>query len=107
VATIELGRGKKVQRGGEKADPGGAADGRKQKEMRVDAGMNEGIEKAKKQGDAEDDGVLVGVRISNRRNDVGVKHAIDQGGDGKGYPHERAGGADVEEGAGGADGGAD
>lgn len=77
MAAVELGRGKKIERRSKKADPSGAADRRKQKEMRVHAGMNEGIQEAKKQRYAEDDSVLIGVRISNRRNNVRVKHAID------------------------------
>jgi hypothetical protein len=48
VASIKLPGGEEVQTCSEKTDPGGAAHWGKQKKVGIDAGMNEGIEKAEK-----------------------------------------------------------
>jgi len=106
VAAVELSRGEEVERGGEEADPGGAAYWWKQEEVRIDAGMEESVEKAEKQRNAEDDGVLGRIEIRDCGNEIGMKYAIQKGRNGKDKTDERAGSADVEEGAGGANGGA-
>ena len=104
VAAIELSCREEVKCRGEKTDPGGAAYWGKQEEVRIDAGMKQGIEKAEKQGNAEDDGVLGRIEISDCGNDIGMKYAVDKGGNGKDKTDQRAGGADIEEGAGSANG---
>jgi hypothetical protein len=48
VAAVELSGGEEVQTCGEKTDPGGATYRGKEEEVGIDAGMNEGIEKAEK-----------------------------------------------------------
>lgn len=107
VAAIELSGGEEIQGGGEKADPGGAANGWEKKDMGIDAGMKEGVEELEEKRGAEDDAVLRGVGMSDGGNDVGVQYAIEECGDGEAEADERAGSADVEEGAGGANGGTD
>ena len=104
VAAVELSRGKEVECGSEQADPSGAAYWWKQEEVRIDAGMKQGVEKAEKQRNAKDDGVLGRIEISDCGNGIGMKYAIHKGGNGKEKTDERAGRADVEEGAGGANG---
>ena len=104
VAAVELSRGEEVERGGEEADPGGAAYWWKQKEVRIDAGMKEGVEKAEKQRNAEDDGILGRIEIRDCGNEIGMKYAIQKGGNSKDKTDERAGSADIEEGSGGANG---
>ena len=70
--------------------------------MGIDAGVKEGVEKTEEKWCAEDDAVLVGIRMSDRGDNAGVKHAEDEGGHGKDKTGERSGGADVKEGAGSA-----
>jgi hypothetical protein len=70
--------------------------------VRIDAGMEESVEEAKKEGDAKDYRVLVGVGMSDGGDDAGMKYAIDQGRNCKDETRERAGGADVKERARGA-----
>ena len=102
MAAVELSGGQEIQRGNEEADPSGAACRGKQKEVGIDARVKQGVEKAEEKGCAEDDAVLVGIQLSDRRDDAGVKYAENEGGYGKDKTGERAGGADVKEGAGGA-----
>jgi hypothetical protein len=64
--------------------------------------MEEGVEKAKKERDAKDYRVLVGVGMSDGGDDAGMEYAIDQGRNCKDETRERAGGADVKESASGA-----
>ena len=53
MTAVELRCGQKIHRSDEKADPSGTTDGGEQEEVGIDAGVKEGVEKAKKQGDAE------------------------------------------------------
>lgn len=102
VAAIELSGGEEVQRSGKKADPGGATDGMEEKHVGVGAGMNQTSEETKQDWSAED---YLGVRgIDDAGNDFGVQEAEEQSGNGEKKADERAGGADIEEGASGADG---
>jgi len=102
VATIELSGGEEVQRSGEKAHPGGAADRVEQEGVRGCAWTKDGSEKTQQERSAEND---FGVgRVGDAGNDFGVEKAEDEGGNGENESHERAGGADIEEGAGGANG---
>lgn len=102
VATIELSGGEEVQRSGEKTDPGSAADRVEQEGVRGCAWMNDGSEKTQQERSAEND---LGVgRVRDAGNDLGVEKAEDEGRHGENESHERAGGADIEEGAGGANG---
>jgi len=70
VAAVELSGGQEIQRSGEKADPCGAADWRKEEEVGIDAGMKSGVEKAEKQRSAEDDAVLGRIGKSDSGNDA-------------------------------------
>ena len=70
--------------------------------MRIDAGMEEGVEKPEKERDAEDDAVLVGIGMGDGRGDGGMKDAVEKGGDGKDEADQWTGSANVKESAGGA-----
>lgn len=104
VAAVELCGGEQVERGGKESDPGGTSDGREKEHLGINAWVKKSIEPAQKQGSAEEDVGLRRIGVSESRNDTGVKHAIEQRGDGKDKTDERAGSADVEESAIGADG---
>jgi hypothetical protein len=102
VAAVELCSGQEIQGGHKEADPGGAANRGKEQEVRIDAWMEEGVEEAEKERDAEDDGVLAGVGICDGGDNSGMEYAIDHSGNGKNKTGKRAGGADVKESARGA-----
>jgi hypothetical protein len=102
VPAIELPGGKEVERSGEEADPGGAADGMEEKIFRGDAGMNHGREQVQDERHSEND--VCFARISETGNHLSVEDAVDEGWDGKDKADEGAGGAYVEKGAGGANG---
>lgn len=103
VAAVELCGGEQVERGGKESDPGGTADGREKEHLGINARMKEGVEPAQKQGSAEEDVGLRRIGMCESRNDTGVKHAIEERRDGKDKTDERAGRANVEESAIGAD----
>lgn len=97
VATVQLRRGQQIERSGKETDPGGAPNRVKEKCSRGNAGLQPGGEKAKHQWRPENDfGVL---RIGNTGNDAGVQDAVCQGWNGEDETNERAGSADVEQGA--------
>ena len=104
VAAVELSGGEEIQCCGEKADPCGAPYRRKQEDVRVDAGMNEGVEEAKKEWDAEDYRALVGFGMSDGWDNAGMNDAIDEGGGRENETDEGAGGANIKERASGANG---
>src|SRR5579864_6918800 len=95
VAAIELRGGKKIERGGEEPDPGGAADRMQEKIAGVRAVAKQRCEKLKQEWSAEDEFVVGGNGQSG--NEFGVQYAVDERGDGDDKADERAGGADVEE----------
>ena len=72
--------------------------------MRIDAGMEEGVEEPEEERNAEDDGVLVGIDVGDSRNKAGMKDAVEKGRDGKDEADQWAGSANVKESAGGANG---
>lgn len=104
VAAVKLAGGEEIERSGEEADPGRAANGREEKRIGVDAGMEDGVEEVEKKRSAEEDVGLRGVGMGERGNDGGVKHAVEQRGNGEEKADDGAGSADVKEGAGGANG---
>src|ERR1700726_4877243 len=67
--------------------------------------MKERVEEAEKQWGPEDDRVLVGIGVSNGRGDARMKDAVKERGSGEDETDKRAGGANIEEGTSGADGG--
>jgi hypothetical protein len=100
VAAVELGDGKKIERGSEKSNPGGAADGMKKKCAGGNAGMQNGDEEAQKEWDAKSE-VHV-LRVVESGDNFGVQDTVDERGNGKNKADEWAGSADVKEGTGGA-----
>lgn len=102
MAAIELRGGKKIERGGEKADPSGAADGREKQRAGGNSGMKYGSEKIKNERRAEYDSGARG--IGEVRNDFGMRNAEDQSGQSDDETGKRAGGAYVKESASGANG---
>src|SRR5579859_328592 len=102
VAAIELRGGKKIERGGEEPDPGGAADRMQEKIACVRAVAKQRREKLQKERSAEDEFIVGGN--GQPGNEFGVQYAVDERGDGDDETDERAGGADVEERAIGANG---
>ena len=93
VAAIELSGRKKIERGGEEADPRGAADGVDKQMAGGKAGMKNGSEEMQNERAAEDDG---GGRV-NVGDDFGMHHAVDQRGNSEDEADERAAGTDVEQ----------
>ena len=86
VTAVELAGGEEVERGGEESDPGGAADRVEKEEVRIDAGMKERVEEPEEKRNAEDDGVLVGIRVGDGRDETGVKDAVRRAGTAKTKP---------------------
>ena len=74
--------------------------------MGIDAGMKERVEETEKEWGAEDDGVLIGIDMSDGGDDRRMKDAINQGRNGKNKADERAGSAYVKKRACGANRGA-
>ena len=70
MATVELPSGEEVEGGCEETDPGGTANGMKQKRIRRRAGVHHGSEKAQKERRAENN-VCAG-RINDGGNDFGM-----------------------------------
>lgn len=104
VTTVKLAGGEEVERGGEEPNPGGAANRVEKEEVRIDAGMEEGVEEPEEERNAEDDGVLVGIGVGDSRDEAGMKDAVEKGGDGKDEADQWTGSANVKESAGGANG---
>src|SRR5260370_3661585 len=102
VATVELRGGKQVERSGEQAYPGGAADGMKEEVCGVSAMVKNRREKMQDERSAEDDLV---IRWRGEAGDkLGVDDAVDQRGNGDEEADKRSGRADVEQCACGANG---
>lgn len=99
MAAVELRDGQEVQRCGKQPDPGGAADGVKQERGWGDAWVKPGGESTKQQRNAEDKIDVGTSNIGKAGNDFGMKNAVGEGGNGKHETDERAGSADVKEGA--------
>ncbi|HKW57166.1 MAG TPA: hypothetical protein VJN42_07385 [Candidatus Acidoferrum sp.] len=104
VAAVKLSGRKKVEGGGEKADPGGATNGRKEQGIGVDPGMKERVKQTKKQWSTEDDVGLRRIGVGKRRDDSGMEDAINERRNGKNEAYERTGSTNIEERASGADG---
>jgi len=97
VAAVELRGGDEVERRGEESDPGGTADGMKKDVANRSVWVEERGESAEDQRSAEDGARVRG--IGEAGYDFCVKHAEDERGDGDDEADDRAGCADVEEGA--------
>lgn len=103
VATIQLADREQVERGGKQTHPSGAADGMKKQVSGMRVGLEDGGHQLEDQRHAK---CYVGVRVEvQRRNDPRVKHTVGKRGQSKGKADKRTGSADIEERAGGADGG--
>ena len=102
VAAVELRGGKKIERSGKETDPGGAADGVKEEVCGVGAMVKNRREEMQDERSTEDD--LVFGRDAEARDKLGVDDAVDERGNGDEKTDERAGRADVEERARGANG---
>jgi hypothetical protein len=101
VSAVELGGGKKIERGGEETDPGGAPDGMNQKSGGRDAGMEQGREETKQQRHAENE---ISLRnVGKIWDDFCVENAIGKSGNRQKKTRERTGSADIKESASGAD----
>ncbi len=97
VAAIELTGRQEIERSSEEPDPSGAAY-RVEKEIAdVDAGMKDRGKEVQDEGNAEDDVGVSGIRES--WNNFGVENSKDERGNGENEADERAGCADIEEGA--------
>lgn len=102
VTAVELSGGEEIEGSSEKTDPCGAADRVKQERARSLAGTKESREEMEQQGSAKND---FGVGwICDAGYDLGVEETKDERGNGKDKTDQRAGGADVEESASGANG---
>ena len=95
VAAIELRGGKKIERSGEESDPGGAADRMQEKIAGVRAVAKQRREELQKERSTEDEFVVGGNGQAG--NEFGVEDAVHERGDGDDEADERAGGADIEE----------
>jgi len=101
VAAVELRDGQEIQRSGEQPDPSGAADGVKQERGWGDAWVKPGGETTKQQRNAENKIDFGAGDVGKAGYDFGMENAVGEGGNGKHETGERAGSADVKEGAGG------
>jgi len=104
VAAIELGDGDEVQGGEKKTNPSGAADGRQEKSVRGDARVEDGVQETKQKRSAVDEFGVGGVGEAG--NELGMEDAVEESGNGEDETDERAGSADIKQGAVGEDGGA-
>jgi hypothetical protein len=104
MAAIQLANREQVHGRYEQTDPCGAADGRQEKRTGIDAGMHDGVEKSQQQWHAKGD--IGMIQICETRHEFRVKNSIEESRDGEDEPHERTGGANIEEGAVGANRGA-
>ncbi len=95
VATVQLGHGQEIERSGEKADPGGAANRMKQECAGGNAGMQGGSEETQQQWSAE--GQVDVPRVVKARNNFGVEHAVGECGNRQNESNERTGSAHVKE----------
>ena len=102
VASIELTDGKEVERSGEKSDPRRAAHRMQQQVTDTGIGMYDRGDEIKNQRSSEN---YIRTRIDGEGgNYFGVQDAIEERGQRHDESDERAGGADIEESARGADG---
>lgn len=102
VSAIQLAGGEEIERSGEKADPGGAANGMEEKNAGGRAVVKNRSEETQQKRSAEDD---IGVRgIDDAGGDLGVKEPKNERGNGKDETNQRTGSANVEKRARGADG---
>src|SRR5260370_14269566 len=95
VATVQLGHGQEIERSGEKADPGGAANRMKQECAGGNAGMQGGSEETQQQWSAE--GQVDVPRVVKARNKFGVEHAVGECGNRENESNERTGSAHIKE----------
>ena len=97
MAAIKLSNGHEIERGDKQTDPGGAANGRQKKSAGGDAWMKERVEETQEERSAIDD---FGVgRIGEAGNKLGVEDAVEERWNREKETDERAGSADIEEGA--------
>ena len=95
MAAVKLGNRQKIERSGEKSDPGGAAHGMKQKRAMGDAGMQPGGEETQQDWSAK--GQVDVLQIIKARNNPGVENAVSQCGNRENEAYQRSGSADVKE----------
>ena len=100
VAAIELGNGQKIERSGEKPDPGGAANGMKQERGGGYTWMQPRSEETQQKRSAE--GQVDVMCVVKARNDLRVEQAVGERGDGQNKSHQRTGRAHVKESSSGA-----
>ena len=100
MSAVELRGREEIERGGEEADPSGAADRMKKNVGDRRVGIEECGQSMEDEGGAEDGADV--VWIGEAGNDFCVQDAEDERGDGYDEADERAGGADVKERAAGA-----
>jgi hypothetical protein len=105
VAAVKLRGGQKVERGGEQADPGGAANWMKEKIAGANSGMKDRGKEVKDERRTQHDAGMRG--ISETGDEFRVQHAENQRRDSDDETHQRAGSTDVEQSASGANGRAD
>jgi|SRR6267143_1158302 hypothetical protein len=94
VAAVELGNGKKIERSGKKADPGGAANGMKQESTRRDAGAQDGGEETQEKWSAK--GQVNFLDVIKAGNNFGMEHTVGECGNGENKADERTGSANVK-----------
>jgi hypothetical protein len=105
MAAVQLTDREQVHGSHEQTDPGGTADGRKEKRAGVNAGVHEGVEKPHQQRHAKGD---IGViEICEARHEFHMNDSVEKSRDGENEAHKRARSANIKEGAVGANGGAD
>ena len=102
VASVELADGEKIERCGEEADPRGATHGIEEQVANIRVGVHDGGDKMQDQWSSED--YVRGCIGGEGRNYFCVEDAINQCWQRYRKSDERAGSADIEESARGADG---
>ena len=105
MAAVQLTHGEQIHGSHEQTDPCSTADGWKEKRASVNSGMQEGVEKSQQQRHAEGD-VSV-TEICKTRHEFRMNDSVEKSRDGEDEAHKRARGANIKEGAVGANGGTD
>lgn len=102
MAAVQLGNGEEIERGGEEADPCGAANGMKQERAGRNAGMEPRGEETQQQRSAE--GHLYTAHVVEAGDNFGVENAVGERGNRQNEPDKRTGSAHVKECANGTNG---
>lgn len=101
MAAVQLGDRKKIQRSGKQPNPSCTADGVKQNRGWGDARVKPGSEGTKQQWNTKNKVDVGASEVGKAGNDFGMEDAVSEGGNCKHKTDERAGSADVKQGAGG------